>query len=80
MSEMKHKTRGTSSPQGKPRVYFTCHPDDFEKYFEPVSDEILSLQNCAIYYYEPGMEVSDEEKETDLSQMQLFVIPITVKL
>lgn len=41
MAIMKYKTRGNTSPQGKPRVYFCCHPEDFTKYFETIANEIL---------------------------------------
>jgi hypothetical protein len=37
---LSYKTRGNSSPQGKPKVYFACHPDDFSL-FEAISDDIL---------------------------------------
>ena len=73
MERLNYKTRGMSSPQGKQRVYFTCHPADFESYFEKISEEILKLQNCAIWY---DKEL-DEAETVDLSQMQLFVIPVT---
>ena len=43
------KTRGNSSPQGKPRVFFCCHPADFSAYFAEITDEVLALQNCAIF-------------------------------
>lgn len=73
MEKLSYKTRGMSSPQGKQRVYFTCHPADFKLYFEKISEEILKLQNCAIWYKKELEEVDT----ADLSQMQLFVIPIT---
>ena len=79
MANLKHKTRGNSSPQGKPRVYFCCHPEDFNKYFESVSDEILSKQNCTIWYDEEEL-VRDEDFFADLKQMQLFVMPVTTNL
>ncbi|MBO5059769.1 MAG: hypothetical protein J6C82_02480 [Clostridia bacterium] len=41
---IKYKARENAKPQGKPRVYFTCHPEDFARYFESVSDEILKKQ------------------------------------
>ena len=44
------RTRGMNNPQGKPRVCFCCHPDDFDKYFDEISDEILSKQNCSVWY------------------------------
>ncbi len=81
MSKILVKTRGESSPQGKPRVYFSAHHDDYRAFFEPVSDEILKLQNCAIYYdEEPQQPYDEEELFLSLSQMQLFVMPVTTKL
>ncbi|MBQ7004791.1 MAG: tetratricopeptide repeat protein, partial [Clostridia bacterium] len=79
MPKLKWKTKGNSNPQGKPRVYFCCHQDDFEKYFDSVSEEIMKNQNCAIYYdCEPEGEVT-EEWLSYLGEMQLFVIPVTTK-
>jgi len=84
MIELKYKTRGNSSSQGKPRVYFSCHPKDFKAYFEKISDEILKEQNCAIWYNDDIPYVLDVDCETDLNEkladMQLFVIPVTLKL
>ena len=77
MGKLCFKTRNNTTPQGKPRVYFTCHKNDFQKYFGEISDLILKYQNCCIYYYDDADSVGAEEKELDLSQMQLFVIPVT---
>ena len=73
-----YKTRGNSSPQGKRRVYFSSHPDDFKKTFDSIAKNILKYQNCAIWYMPPEDDYSDIG--TDLSSMNLFVIPITTKL
>ena len=79
--EIKCKTRGGSSPQGKPCVFFCCHPEDSNCFFEEVLDSILKTQNCAVWYLEdPGQVPEREELETDLGQMQLFVDPVTTKL
>ena len=82
MFTLSYKTRGGAKPTGKQRVFFTCHPDDFDRCFNKISDDILTSQNCAIYY------ISDEaEKEYDeelflsyLSEMRLVVIPVTTNL
>ena len=79
MSNLKYKTRGNSSPQGKSRVYFCCHPEDFNRCFESISDEILAKQNCAVWYTDEVI-VHDEDFFLDLKQMQLFVMPITTNL
>lgn len=31
---------------GKPRVYFTCHPDDFDRFFEKVCADIFATHDC----------------------------------
>jgi len=78
MYELRYKTRLMSSPQGKPRVYFCCHPDDFDHYFDEISEEILSMQNCSIWYDTTSMEIHSA-LANDLKLMQLFVVPITYR-
>lgn len=34
----------------KPRVFFDCHPDDFEKAFPLITEDILKQVNCTIWY------------------------------
>lgn len=72
-----YKTRGNSSPKRKQKIYFTCFDADFDLYFEEIASDILQLYNCAVYYYD-GSEISEQERHLELSQMQLFVIPITM--
>ena len=91
MIQFSYAARGGSSAQGKARIYFTSHPDDF-RLFEEISTMILDRQNCAVYYLDPGLNpeksfadgsYSSEEKKTylfDLRLMQLFVVPVTTKL
>lgn len=75
------KTKDSSAPSGKPRVYFTCHPDDFALYFENVCVDVFKSHSCAIYYTEDmNEEISDPEKETDLKSMNLFIVPVTARL
>ena len=79
MGALKYKTRGDSSPSGKARVYFTCHPADFPLCFRRITDDILEQQNCAVWYLEPEDEQDPAQHEADLEQMQLFVIPVTAR-
>ena len=79
MANLKYKTRGNSNPQGKPKVYFCCHPEDFNKYFETIYKEILAKQNCAVWYTDEVVAY-DDDFFLDLKQMQLFVMPITTNL
>lgn len=81
MAIFKYKTRADSSPQRKPRVYFTCHPKDFSNCFEKICEDIFKTQDCAIYYTEDmNEEIEEKYKESDLGQMNLFVIPVTFSL
>ncbi|MBO5269730.1 MAG: hypothetical protein J6B77_03020, partial [Clostridia bacterium] len=78
---LKYKTRGGVNPKGLPRVYFCAHERDFSPFFEKISDELLAKQNCAIWYDDGEGEAVDlETRELDLSQMTLFVIPVTFRL
>ena len=79
MGALNYKTRGDSSPAGKARVYFTCHPADFPLCFRRITDDILGQQNCAIWYLNPEEEPDPVRYEADLEQMQLFVIPVTAR-
>ena len=78
MANLKFKTRGLSNPQNKARIYFCCHPKDFEPYFDIISNAVLSEIDCAVWYCD------DIEKDDfflyDLSYMNLFIVPVTPNL
>ena len=81
MSTLAYRTRGNSSPQGKPWVYFSCHPEEQSLFLEDIAREILALYNCAVWYDpQPGTEIDWEERKLDLQEMQLFVMPVTGRL
>ncbi len=78
---MKVRTRGGSSPSGKRKVYFTCHPTDFERYFDKVCEDIFKTQDCAIYYTgDMTAPIPEQYLDSDLGQMNLFVMPVTYRL
>lgn len=81
MANFFYKTAGNSSPERKPRIYFTCHPKDFSECFEKICEDIFKTHNCAIFYTENMNEKIDERYlDCDLGQMNLFVFPVTEKL
>lgn len=81
MSTMLCKTKENANPQGKRRVYFTCHPEDFEKCFDKICNDIFASHDCAIYYTEDMTALIDEKNwQSDLESNNLFVIPVTYKL
>lgn len=69
------RTRENVNPQGKPRVYLCCHPEDMSR-CEDIITELLTAHDCAVWYADPT-EYRDEEFLAELTRMQLFVIPVT---
>ena len=59
MINLKFKTKGNANPNGKPRIFFACHPADFANSFDLICDAILKTHDCAIYYTE---DMTDIEK------------------
>ncbi len=75
------RTKGNSMPHGKPRVYFTCYPDDFDCYFDKICNDIFDCVDCTIYYKSDINDwMTDEEKSIDLHRMNLVVIPVSMNL
>ena len=58
---LKYKIRRMSAPTKKPKVYFCSHTCNFKKYFEVISDEILKIQNCSVWYME-SMSLNSDTK------------------
>ena len=81
MSKLAYRTIGNEHPQGKPKVYFACHPDDQTSFLEDYALKILHIQTCAIWYEtEYTADYDREELEAQLSEMQLIVMPVTANL
>lgn len=79
--ELSFKTKGNARPNNKPRVFFTCHPEDFKCSFEKICKDVFASHDCTIYYTKDMTTIIPEEnRETDLEQMNLFVIPVTFRL
>lgn len=77
---LQYVTRQNSTPHGKPKVLYCCHPDDFEPFFSEISKDILDKQDCTIWFWGEVEEPPYATLMEELSQMQLFVFPITRKL
>ncbi len=81
MTAFDHRVREGSSTEGRYRVYFTCHPDDFSRYFGQIASDILKTHDCVIYYTNDLSKAIEEvDGENPLSQMALLVVPVTFKL
>lgn len=76
-----YRTIGNVHPQGKPRVYFACHPDDLPSFLEEYSLKTLHIQDCAIWYEtDYSSEYDIVELEAQLAEMQLIMMPVTSRL
>ncbi len=79
--ELKVRVKGNARPQGKPRVYFSCHPRDFERSFERLCKDLFDAHDCAVYYTEDmTARLPEETRDTDLGRTNLFVIPVSGRL
>ncbi len=68
------------SPQKKPKVFYTAHAEDFDKYFDVISELIFSKSDCTFFYEnEPEKLENMDDFEFEITQMQLIVIPVTSK-
>ncbi len=81
MEQFAYKVKNNVELENKPRVYFTCHPADFARSFEKISEDILKTHDCIIYYT-PDMTaaIPEEDRQTTLERMNLFVMPVTFRL
>ena len=79
------------SPFCKPKIYFSCHPSDFDAVFagdevscfDKICGDILDEANkdCAIFYaLDKDVPFSEEEIETALGGMNLFVIAVSTRM
>ena len=81
MASFLYKTKAGTDLKGKPRVFFTCHAEDFDRCFTKITEDILKNQDCAIYYTaDMNAPMEEENLATDLGQMSLFVVPVTRSL
>ncbi len=80
--ELSYKLRGYEENKGNvhglSKVFFTCHPDDFELYSDMIISDIHKTQNCAVFYTENmNAELSASDFEDFKNTAQLLVIPVT---
>lgn len=78
MDNFEYKTNGNSSPYDKQQVFFACHPDDFAVCFDKISQMILKIFDCAIWYCRDE-NIDKKDLFFRLDSMQLIVIPVTKK-
>ena len=81
-SGLAYITTDSSSPQGKPKVYFCAHKEDFKCYFQKITAEIFAARpECVIFYCPEGDNADFSAlRQEVLKEMQLFVMPVSSKL
>ena len=66
-------TKNDIDTDKKPKIYFTCHPDDFEMCFDKICEDIFRTHDCVIFYKKDmSAAVPEEDKELDLARNNLF--------
>lgn len=78
--KLQYKTKGMTNPKGKAKVFFCCHPEDYKWIFDELTDCLIKSHDCAVWYVSPDQVVECSILSKELSQMQLFVIPVTYNL
>lgn len=79
---MQVKTKSKSTPEDESRIFFTCHPSDWDKCFDRICEDVFKTHDAAIYYIDSQNDKDTDSAllETDLRQMSLFIIPVSLKL
>lgn len=81
MAQIRIEAKNRERLDKKPRVYFTCHPADFETHFGRICGDLWRTHDCAVYYTPDMTEAfAPEDMDTDLGRNNLFVVPVTARL
>ncbi len=81
MAKILFNTINNENPHGKPKIYFTCHPDDFALYFDKICRDIFKTHDCAIFFTENMNEyINEVEKDIDIGSSNLLIVPVTFNL
>ena len=79
--KIEHVTKNNDSPSGKPKIYMTGHPADFDKYFNRFCEDIFEIKDCAIYRLKNASDpLCESEVESFFDKMNLIVVIVTRKL
>lgn len=75
--DLKYFTKGETKDSLKRKVFCAYHPNDFQA-LDEVFQDLSNACACTLFYYEPGKEPGSEEQlESDLKSMNLFVLIVT---
>ena len=75
---LQYKTRDMANPGGKPKVWFACHPEDFAASFDLLTEDILKISKCTVWYDADDKDDTDsKDLRATLDDMQLAVFAVT---
>lgn len=75
---LKCKFRGSFGQSGV-NIYFCCHDEDFSRYFEALSEDILDqAPDAVIWYRDPDTPPAGNHYDL-LNEMSLFLVPVTTR-
>lgn len=77
--EILYKTKGDFSPNGLQKVFCSFHPADIN-HMKNVTDDILSMTNCAIFYHQSDIDKDTfdlEDYTVKILQMKLVVVIVS---
>lgn len=74
---LRYSARQGAAPHNLPKVYYCSCASDDKKYFDMISEEVLELSNCTVWYKENNSEICDFDI---LEEMRLVIIPVTYAL
>lgn len=81
MYQFIHKTRGMQNPRGKQKVFWISNEEDYESYFDTITDELLNGEDLAIFALKDAQELLHVNiEELGLEEMKLFVLVVSKKL
>lgn len=71
-----------SKDRDKAQILFSCHPDDFDEWFEVIRDDICEAHEDSVIWYKDNMsEMPEEEKKDSFwDAMNLFVFLLSDNL
>ncbi len=69
------------SLNGKNYIFFAAHPADREQYFDLLRQEIRSIEDNCVFWYDTRPEDPWEDiMQVDIARMQLILFPVTTAL
>lgn len=83
MAKLDCKPRLSPDRRCNSNIWFCAHPEDFEEYFDKITDDLLKkrdlkIKDVAVWFdREPLAEYDAKTFLADLAQMKLFIVAVT---